>query len=817
MTPAADPVETRFVLPADVVVVPVASLSGAVRARIDGSDEDFAVTRSTSRRPSSIVDPATAGLLAEFSEPSRLVDAVVRFSRARGVDPERTLEGAFEALQNFCNSRLLVAEDAEERHGARASLAPGQRLGGLEIVRLMRLLEDTELYQARKEAGEWVAVKLQADAEALAREAAVLRRLGDRTTPSRVAPRLVGEGEHDGRRWLAIEWRSGGSVVATADELRAGGEEGRRELTALCRRLLDAYVALHDAGVVHGDVHPGNALVDADGAVVLLDFGAARILDPESPFSRHVRAAVGQFYDPETAAAQRRGEMPPPATPASDQYALAVLVDRLLTGRYYLDLSAEADELLRQVAEEAPLPFSRRGAAPRPAVEAVLRRALAKEAGDRFPSVAAFRDALIEALEEETAGRDAPAVAVSRRRRLAELLPRIDYGSAWLDSGPSEAPRASLWGGGAGVAWLLYRRASLAGDAEALALADAWICRTEALFADGDGAFSAPERGLAPERVGAGNPFHTASGVHAVAARIASARGDDGAWAEEVGKFLAAVPRSGAAGSGGAGEAGEIAATAAPGPLELTFGRSGVLLAAATLLEAARESGSGPAAAEPLAARVDEISGELWRWAEGVDDVTRCPALPHLGLAHGWAGLLYAVLRARRALGRPAPAGLERPLGQLAALARPAGRGLAWPGTAPDLAHLGATPDHAPGWCSGGAGHVHLWLAAHEALGEPRHLELAERAAWAAWESPDRSATLCCGLAGRALALLRLYRHTGERRWRDRAERLASLAEPERADPGAGPLGLFKGALGPVLLEVELEAPEQAAMPLFSA
>ena len=82
------------------------------------------------------------------------------------------------------------------------------------------------------------------------------------------------------------------------------------------------------------------------------------------------------------------------------------------------------------------------------------------------------------------------------------------------------------------------------------------------------------------------------------------------------------------------------------------------------------------------------------------------------------------------AVGRFGRSGAED---QLAALGRPEGRGMLWPGTLPGSTVLERTPDDAPGWCAGSAGHVHLWLLAHEVTGEARHLTLAERAAWAAW------------------------------------------------------------------------------------
>jgi serine/threonine-protein kinase len=191
--------------------------------------------------------------------------------------------------------------------------------------------------------------------------------------------------------------------------------------------------------------------------------------------------------------------------------------------------------------------------------------------------------------------------------------------------------------------------------------------------------------------------------------------------------------------------------------------------------------------------------------------------LPGLGVAHGWAGRLYAALRWCRAAGEAPPAGLAARLAELAALAEPWGRGLRWPCIGEDGSHLGSLA----GWCKGSAGFYFLW---DEALrhfpeeGGPGFARLREGAAWHAWEGPDEGPDLCCGVAGRSYALLSLFRRTGEAAWRARAEALAERAargalRPERA--ADAPDALLKGALGVAVLGADLESPEAAAFPCF--
>ena len=93
---------------------------------------------------------------------------------------------------------------------------------------------------------------------------------------------------------------------------------------------------------------------------------------------------------------------------------------------------------------------------------------------------------------------------------------------------------------------------------------------------------------------------------------------------------------------------------------------------------------------------------------------------------------------------------------------------------------------------------------------------LAERAGWAASESVAAGGDLCCGFAGLAYALLCLYRQTGEAHWLARARLLAEHAVTSVQAAALGLDSLYKGEVGVALLVAELNAPEQAVMPLFA-
>ncbi|HTQ80038.1 MAG TPA: lanthionine synthetase LanC family protein, partial [Thermoanaerobaculia bacterium] len=402
-----------------------------------------------------------------------------------------------------------------------------------------------------------------------------------------------------------------------------------------------------------------------------------------------------------------------------------------------------------------------------------------------------------------------PRAAAARRSPpaqalLSEVIAELRPGGSFTARDVTP-PTASLFFGAGGLACGLYRlalRRADAGDtgaARLLAAADLWLSQAERA-AEAPEAFLNPAMDMTPEVAGTISPYHTPSGLAALRALLANAQGDASGALHATRVFtrlaLGWLDEPGAAPRGTEG-------------LDLTLGRSGVLLAAALLADVLADD-----AAERV--RLGELSGRLldrlWEELDLAAPLGEQPVVPNLGIAHGWAGYLYATLRWCRAFGRGAyPAGLQPRLAELAAAAEPWGRGLRWRWNGGGVSSM-------PGWCNGSAGFVHLWTLAHRELGEPRFAELAEGAVWNAWEGPESGGSLCCGGAGRAYALLAWSRHLGgDRRWLARAQTLADRAAiairatAEKAD------SLYKGRLGVAVLAADLEAPESAAFPFFEA
>ena len=182
------------------------------------------------------------------------------------------------------------------------------------------------------------------------------------------------------RPFLVMELVDGQPLSAL---LRGGQPLDPDAVRDLMAQAADAIGAAHRAGIVHRDVKPANLLVTPSRQVKITDFGIARATDGLGLTATGQVMGTPQYLSPE----QARGAT---ATSASDVYSLGVVAFECLAGHRPFDADSPVATALAHLNDPVPdLPPD----VPRD-LAAVVRRAMAKDPGERFADGDAFAAAL---------------------------------------------------------------------------------------------------------------------------------------------------------------------------------------------------------------------------------------------------------------------------------------------------------------------------------------------------------------------------------------------------------------------------------------
>lgn len=187
------------------------------------------------------------------------------------------------------------------------------------------------------------------------------------------------------RPYLVQELVSGGSLQ---DRLLREGPLPTVEAIELVLQIADALALAHTHGILHRDLKPANVLVAEDGSTRLADFGLAKRLHGESIRLTKTGQLLGTpaYMAPEQANGSATDER-------TDVYGLGAVLHALLSGGPPFKAKSLIG-VLAKVMDEAPEPLSDQ---PR-AIQAVLKRAMAKNRGERQATMAIFAEELAEAL-----------------------------------------------------------------------------------------------------------------------------------------------------------------------------------------------------------------------------------------------------------------------------------------------------------------------------------------------------------------------------------------------------------------------------------
>lgn len=319
------------------------------------------------------------------------------------------------------------------------TLQAGDRVSRFTILRPLGAGGMGEVYEAKDDAlDRSVAVKilppdLVASPDRLRRFTQEAKSASGLSHPHIVAIHEIGESKlhADGRsvHFIAMELVSG----VTLREKMRGGQTPMKNVLRWMSQVADALAKAHAAGIVHRDLKPDNVMISNDGWAKVLDFGLAKLTQPDNGNS-----VVTSVRD-KTAAGVVVGTVgymaPEQVTGGdvdarSDIFSLGCILYEAATGEQAFRGNTSVDAM-HSILHDAPAPISELNPKIPPEVQRLIRRCLAKEPGQRFQSMKDLALELGELSEEydqlafrNSAGSTASGAvqAIAPRRRLAVPL-----------------------------------------------------------------------------------------------------------------------------------------------------------------------------------------------------------------------------------------------------------------------------------------------------------------------------------------------------------------------------------------------------------
>src|SRR5262245_14217729 len=328
-------------------------------------------------------------------------------------------------------------------------LSPGTRLGPYEVVAPLGAGGMGEVYRARDaRLGRDLALKVlpvsvAANADRLKRFEKEARSASALNHPNLVTVHDIGSS--NGVEYIAMELVEG----RTLREILADGAVPVKSLLGIAAQAADGLAKAHGAGIVHRDLKPENVMVSRDGFVKILDFGLAKLTQPDAVSGQTAAATVSGATEPGVVLGTA-GFMSPkqalgrPLDFRSDQFSLGSILYEMVTGRRAFS-GGSAPETLTAIIRDEPEPIGRLAPlAPAP-LAWVVERCLAKNPDDRYAST---RDLARDLATLRDRAGETSGTAVRARSEVPSSAPR-----SWIPWAVA-AGLAVL----AGVLWAAGRR-----------------------------------------------------------------------------------------------------------------------------------------------------------------------------------------------------------------------------------------------------------------------------------------------------------------------------------------------------------------------
>jgi tRNA A-37 threonylcarbamoyl transferase component Bud32 len=223
-------------------------------------------------------------------------------------------------------------------------------------------------------------------------------------------------GEEEDLPYLVMRYMAGGSLTDRIKREPVSAEEA----AAILRPVTAALDYANSQGVVHRDVKPGNILFDQSGSAYLSDFGIVQLAEATASFTGSSVIGTAAYMSPE----QVEGGVE--IDGRSDVYSLGIVLYEMLTGDVPYKGETPTQQLMKHVLEPVPHITEARPELSLE-VEEVLKRALAKNREERYPTAGALLEALTAAAAgvPETAVPQPVAAPVATAAEPAQPTPQV--------------------------------------------------------------------------------------------------------------------------------------------------------------------------------------------------------------------------------------------------------------------------------------------------------------------------------------------------------------------------------------------------------
>jgi Tol biopolymer transport system component len=366
------------------------------------------------------------------------------------------------------------------------TLSAGTRLGPYEILSPLGAGGMGEVYRARDERLKRdVAIKVlpasfSQDADRLRRFEQEAHAAGGLNHPNITA--VYDLGSHEGAPYIVTELLEGETLRARL----AGGALPVRKAIDYASQIAQGLAAAHEKGIVHRDLKPENLFLTKEGRAKILDFGLAKLTQPESESAPQTSLPTATAGTEPGVVMGTLGYMSPEQVKGktvdarSDIFSFGAILYEMLSGSRAFQRDSAA-ETMSAILREEPPDLSATNRNIQPGLERIVRHCLEKNPEERFHSAHDLAFDLGALSGESASGSRAPAMPVSSitRRRVSMLVAALAalaalvagaLGGHLLLRKPAEPPRYTRLSFRRG----LVQMARFAPDGETIIYGAAW-------------------------------------------------------------------------------------------------------------------------------------------------------------------------------------------------------------------------------------------------------------------------------------------------------------------------------------------------------